>query len=463
MGSESLFHIISLGCPKNRVDTERIMAVMQAAGHRYTAHPERAAVLVVNTCAFVQPAVEESIEAIFDLRHENPDALLVVAGCLPLRYGDELTDALAEADLFARPEDIPDLPALVAAQQRAGEAADATRTPPGHGSRLPAGYGDAPSPAGPAVSFAPRVLTTPGFGYLKIAEGCSRRCHYCTIPAIRGPLRSASPDDLARETELLCSQGIRELILVAQDVTAYGTDRARGGNLVDLLRLLDKVADVPWIRLMYLHPAGIPKELPDIINASNKILPYLDIPLQHVSQRVLRAMGRPGNRAAFARLLEWLRKEIPGLVLRTTLMVGHPGEGEEEFRGLLEFVQEHRIDRLGAFAYSPEEGTRSASHAAQVPEEVREERLIELMELHGSAQTAWSRERIGSEELCLVQGFSEETELLLHARAWDQAPEVDGAVYITDGVGRVGELELVRFTDSYGPDLFGAIVSSGHG
>jgi ribosomal protein S12 methylthiotransferase len=440
-----LFHLISLGCAKNRVDSERILSVLVSAGFVYTDDPSEAGLIVVNTCSFIEPAVDESIDVILDSRAENPSAFIVAAGCLPLRYRKDLTEALPEADLCLTPDRIEDLPGLIRS------VSHETRRSLGSRDRSPsAGIADR--------SFAPRVLTTLGYAYLKISEGCSRRCRYCTIPSIRGSMRSAQPDELEAEAAFLASQGVRELVLVAQDLTGYGVDLDLRGALVALLERIRRIRGLSWIRLMYLYPNAIPRGLPRLIRESENVLPYLDIPIQHISDKVLRAMGRPWKGDRVRKLVERLRKEIPGLVIRTTVMVGYPAEGEEEFSELRDFLSSYDIERVGVFAYSPEEGTPAFELGDPVPQLVKQDRADEIRSMHLQATEKRNHARIGSVEDALVEGISPDTEFLLQGRTWDQAPEIDGVLYITAGDATAGEIQKIRITDAHAADLFGEIV-----
>jgi len=436
LAKNSYFNLVSLGCPKNRVDAERILAVMSRAGFVFTDTPAEADVIIINTCAFIEAAVDESVDTILDHVADNPQARIVVSGCLPLRYRETLHEVLPEVTLFLTPDRIAALPGLL-------------KTP----SRRRA------SQAPPSIPLAPvgRILTTPGYAYLKIAEGCSRACRYCTIPSIRGSLRSEDPVSLEEEASALVAMGARELVLVAQDLTAYGHDRGEMRGLVTLLKRLDQLPGLAWIRLLYLHPNGIPTDLGRVINESPRILPYLDIPFQHVSEKVLRAMGRPWKKDHLRRLVDRLRDQIANLVLRTTLMVGYPAEGEKEFEELRDFVQEMLIERVGVFAYSPEEGTRSWNLGDPVPQDVKEERAAEIRAIHLRFMVERNSQRIGSVEECLVEGFSTESDLLLQGRCWDQAPEIDGVLYITAGEATAGELHRVKITEAHEWDLFGEI------
>jgi ribosomal protein S12 methylthiotransferase len=442
------FHLISLGCPKNRVDSEKILFIMTSAGFVYAEDPAKAAILVVNTCAFIEPAVEESIDTIFDYRHENKKAFLVVTGCLPLRYKQNLKKILPEVNLFLPPDKIQDLPTLV--QGYITGKRTASQAPGRCATETDRKY---------SSSSDSRILTTPGYGYLKIAEGCSRGCRYCTIPSIRGPLHSFDSDSLKGEATYLASQGVRELILVAQDLTAYGLDKREKKALVRLVRNLCMIENIKWIRLMYLYPDTIPSGLSELIQESGKVLPYLDIPIQHISAKVLKAMGRPWKGGRIKRMINRLRSEIPGLVLRTTLMVGYPAEGEKEFRELRDFVESTEIERVGVFTYSPEEGTSAFEMGDPICTDLKQARAQEIRSIHSRFENKRNKSKIGKIEDALVEGVASETEFLLQGRTWDQAPEVDGTLYITAGNAMAGEIHKVRITDSYGSDLFGEIIS----
>ncbi len=424
--------MISLGCPKNRVDTERILAVMSNAGYSYCDDPGTAGTIIINTCAFIEPAVQESVDTILDISEEYPGALLVVAGCLPLRYKEDLQTSLPEVRLFVTPDSIADLP------RQLGQVRSA-------------------SFAGPCALNSGRILTTPGYAYLKIAEGCSRKCAYCTIPSIRGSLISRDLSDLEQEAACLAARGVRELVLVAQDLTAYGTDRGEKNALLRLVDRLAQVDGIQWIRLMYLHPQGISKQLPNIFNKSAKVLPYLDVPFQHISDEVLKGMSRPWRGDKIRKLVETLRKEISGLVLRTTLMVGFPLEQEKHFQELKDFVASFHIEHVGVFTYSPEEGTPAFHLGDPVPDDVKQARANELRGIHSRFMEQRLAGKMKTVQQCLVEGVSEESDLLLQGRTWDQAPEVDGVLYITGGHAVASEIHNVRITGFHEADLFGEI------
>ncbi len=442
------FHLISLGCPKNRVDSEKILFTMISAGFAYAEDPAKAAILIINTCAFIEPAVEESIDTIFDYRDENKKAFLVVTGCLPLRYKQNLRKILPEVNVFLAPDKIQNLPMLlesyISGKKRTLQAPVRCAT------EIDRKYSSV---------YGSRILTTPGYAYLKISEGCSRSCSYCTIPSIRGSLHSFDPDFLKLEADHLAAQGVRELILVAQDLTAYGLDSGEKKGLVRLIRDLNEIENINWIRLMYLYPDTIPSGLPELIRESGKVLPYLDIPVQHISPEVLKAMGRPWKGDRIKRMIDRLRREIPGVVLRTTLMVGFPTEGEKEFRELRDFVESTEMEKVGVFTYSPEEGTSAFKMGDPICAELKNARAQEIRSIHSRFENKRNKSRIGKIEDALIEGVASETEFLLEARTWDQAPEIDGTLYITAGNSTAGEIHKVRITDSHGSDLFGEIIS----
>lgn len=432
---------MSLGCPKNRVDTEKIMFVMSNAGYCYREDPTEADVIIINTCAFIEPAVEESINTILDYGNDNPDALMLVAGCLPLRYRADAAEALPEVDLFLEPKDIPNLPTIL------------------HRILFP---GDPPGSTLAKASLSVdrgRLITTPGYAYLRVADGCNRHCAYCSIPSIRGRMKSETIDDLEMEAADLTTKGVAELILVAQDLCSYGIDLKLKNGLVKLLERLSKLDPVSWIRLMYLHPNGLPKGLLELIRNSDKILPYLDIPIQHISSKVLGDMNRPRDSEAIKKLIDTARDKVPGIALRTTVMVGYPTETDDDFGELRDFIETAEFDRLGVFSYCPEEATPAFVMGDVVPQKVKEDRALEIEKIHSVFLEKKNRARVGSTVDAIIEGYSAETDLLLEGRLWDQAPEVDGKLYITDGNAVSGGTYRVRLTEFNGTDFFGEIVS----
>ncbi len=442
-------YIISLGCPKNLVDSEVMLGALGEAGYCSCDTPEEADLLLVNTCGFIQSAVEEGIEEILELariKQENPEKILAVTGCMVQRYGADLKKELPEVDLFIGTEGFQD----IAKELR----------------RLESGQ-TGPLEIKESVFLmncsTPRRISTPTHrAYLKVTEGCANRCTYCMIPSLRGDLRSRVLDDLVKEAEALGKSGVKELTLVAQDLTAYGVDfGSSGSRLVDLLNGLLNSCDIPWLRLLYLHPVRVTDALLELIAANPRILPYLDIPLQHVSDRILRAMNRPYGRKKIDELLGRVRSKLPDAAIRTTFMVGFPGETEEDMTQLEDFLRTHRLDHVGVFAYSNEEGSVAATFPDQCAEEVKSERRERLMAIQAAISLEKHQNMIGNVEEVLVEGVSRETDLLLEGRTRYQAPEIDGCVYIASGECSSGDLVKVRITEAHPYDLVGEIVESG--
>jgi ribosomal protein S12 methylthiotransferase len=433
----------TLGCPKNRVDSEIMLGTLAEAGYRLVQDPARADVVVVNTCGFIESAKVESVDAIVELaelKRSGRCRKLVVTGCLVQRHADELARELPEVDHFLGTGAYPDIARVVSdAQAR----------------RLVV-----PDPDFVHSAATPRVNSLPSHtAYLKVSEGCDNACAFCIIPRLRGPQRSRPVADVVAEAEALAAQGTVELSLVAQDLTAYGCDLPGRPRLHDLLRALVRVEGVRWLRLHYAYPRDVPDALVDVIAAEPKIVKYLDMPLQHSSDRLLRAMKR-GRSSQFLRdLLAKLRARVPGIALRTSLIVGLPGETEEDFRDLLRFVEEQRFERLGVFEFSPEEGTPAAQMRRQVPDAVRRERFERVMEVQQAVSRAHQRALVGRRLEVLVEGRAEETEHLLAGRHAQQAPEIDGLTYLNDGVAYPGEIVTVEVTDASDYDLVGRVVA----
>ena len=357
------FNLISLGCPKNRVDSERILHTMLAAGYQHTQDQDKSQIIVINTCAFIQPAVEESISAILDSASANPGALLIVAGCLPLRYGQSLDDSIPEVDLFIGPNQIDQIAELI-------ESSEAKKKYSGVEKKRPLGgfaFGDEHKTA---YEFK-RALSTPGYAYLRISDGCNHGCKFCSIPLIRGKLKSETTEGVVREAKELADLGIREIILVAQDLTSYGRDLGLKNGLVELLQKLESISGVDWIRLMYLYPSGIKDGLIELIRGSRKILPYLDVPIQHISDNVLKSMGRTWRGAQIRELIDSMRSKIPNIAIRTTVMVGFPTETEPDFDELKSFITEVELDHVGVFTYFKEESTPAEKLGDPIPKKVK--------------------------------------------------------------------------------------------
>jgi ribosomal protein S12 methylthiotransferase len=437
-------YLTSLGCPKNRVDSEVILGCLMNAGYKPVAEPLEARLIVVNTCGFITSATEESIETILELAQAKKLGkceFLVVAGCLPQRYGHKLVKSMPEVDLFVGTSSFVHLVHILTDHQK-NDAQRLILEPPRF----------------LMTAKTPRTLSAPFYSaYLKIAEGCSNRCSFCTIPAIRGPYRSRPLKDLLQEAEWLASRGVIELNLVAQDTTAYGTDLVPASCLSDLLADLARIGKFQWIRLLYGYPQKIDGKLLETMGSHEAICKYLDVPLQHVSAHLLEAMGRSGSAGEFLELLCLIRQYLPEVTLRTTLIVGFPGETEKDFQELYDFVERARFQRLGLFAYSPEKGTRAALLREPVEESVKIHRVQALATLQEKISLDYNSRLVGTAQPVLIEGISDESDLLLQARLASQAPEVDGCVLINKGFGKVGEIVLARITEAHPYDLIGEI------
>ncbi len=437
--------LVSLGCPKNLVDAEVMLGHLPANRFEIVTEEAAADIIVVNTCSFIQDAKEESVETILEVADHKKTGrckLLVVSGCMPQRYRDELTKELPEVDLFIGTGDAPRIVELLDAALKSEGQLQAIG--------LPEFLYD---------HTTPRVQSSPFYStYVKIADGCGNACSYCVIPQLRGALRSRSIDSVVAEVERLVAQGVKEINLIAQDITAYGQDREDGARIEPLLRELVKIDGLQWLRLLYAYPDGISDELIELIAGEEKICNYLDVPLQHIDDQILAMMNRRVDEASIRSLLERLRSRIPELTLRTSFIVGFPGETEEQFARLLAFVNEGHFERVGVFRYSREEGTAAAGLPAQIPERTKKSRLQKLMKAQSRVSFRKNRALVGRNEAVLVEGYSEETELLLKGRSVRQAPDVDGQVYITAGQAQVGDIVELRITDSSEYDLIGEIL-----
>lgn len=442
------FHLISLGCAKNRVDSEIVLADLMDKGHRPVDDPEAAELILVNTCAFIQPAVDEAIDTLLEaarFKEEGRARFLIGLGCLPQRYGQDLSAEMSEVDLFIPPASLASAGLMI--QNLIGTA------PGGDG-----GASDDLLFGGEPFLYradTPRALSTsPGSAYVKIAEGCPNRCTYCTIPSIRGAQHSRTVDDVLTELAALAAEGVVEANLVAQDLTAFGSDLDLPGALIELIKGLDGLETAPrWVRLLYLNPALVDDDLLAAAAASERVIPYLDVPLQHAAPGMMKRMGR---RPPGPDMVEWaheLRRKVPGVALRTTVMVGFPGETEEDFQMLMDFIRRARIDHLGAFAFCPEQGTPAARMGDIVNPETAAGRLDLVLEAQAGVSAAINRERVGQTVDVLVEGPHPESDLLLSGRARFQAPEVDGGVIITAGQGRPGRIQPGRIVEAHQYDL----------
>jgi len=413
------FSIINLGCPKNLVDAERLAAALEGAGYRLEIDPARAELILVNTCGFIEQARQESLDTIAEMMQHRLAGRcrgLVVTGCLSQRYPRSLWEQLPAVDAFLGIGGQDDIVTVC------GRILDG-------GDQRPCLVHD---PDKLVEEIIPRKqLTVPHSAYLKIADGCDNRCAYCAIPLIRGPLRSRPADELLDEARYLAGSGVRELNVIAQDTTAYGTDTAGEPRLHALLRDLCAVDGLEWVRLLYAHPAHFYDELIEVLADEPKLCPYVDLPLQHVSDRLLKAMGRRVTRARIEALVEELRDAVPDVTLRTTFITGLPGESEEEFEELLDFVQEQRFDRVGCFAYSPEEDTPAAAMPDQVPTEAAEERRDLLMAAQAEIAMDLAAARVGERAHVLIEPTEAGAEDVYPARSQHEAPDVDPLIYVT--------------------------------
>lgn len=516
--------LVSLGCPKNLVDSEVMLGLVQRDGHEITADAASADVLIVNTCAFIDKAKQESIDTILELaEHKKTGACrkLVVTGCLAERYRDELRDLIPEVDVVLGTGEVPAivdavghghthdthtgytaaspvslyrkrsdaeqrafLPGSPAASPAAAARGDAGESSEEHANgdgvdgrlasetpHLPHTHGHTPHVAArhreaaatrelPTYLYdaeTPRMLTTPRhFAYVKIAEGCDYNCAFCIIPALRGQYRSRPVDSIVSEARNLAARGVRELLLISQDSTFYGVDRKERGALGRLLRELNAIDGLAWIRLLYLYPTTITDETLEAIAASDKVCRYIDLPLQHGADTVLKRMRRPAGRASYERLLQRVRDRLPDVTLRTTFIVGFPGETDAEFEELCDFVRTVRFDHVGVFTYSHEEGTAAYGLADDVPAATKRRRRDKLMRLQKRIVEARQRERVGTTVEVIVDGPSKEHELVLQGRLRGHAPDIDPIVYLTDCDAEAvlpGTVLQAEIVDARGYDL----------
>ncbi len=440
--AKKTIHFVSLGCPKNRVDTEVMLGVGAGEGYRIVADPSEAEVIVVNTCGFIGPAKEESIDTILEmgaLKESGICKKLVVSGCLSQRYPEELAKEMPEVDYFLGSSDMLKLSTVL----RASESHPVERMLVGN----PADY-----------SFRVSDPRLPSMAthsaYVKIAEGCSRKCSFCIIPSMRGTQRSRPLEDIVEEVQRLVSQGTQEINLVSQDTISYGRDlKEDARNLSHLVQAIGDVRGLKWLRLFYLYPERLTEEIIELLAQHPKVLPYVDMPLQHASDRMLKIMRRGHGPDRQRKLVERMRNEIPNLTFRTAFIVGHPGETEADFEELCAFVKWAEFERVGVFKYSHEEGTRSGGLDEIVPEKTIGARHRKLMQLQRPISRKKMRKMVGSEIEVLVEGVSDESEFLLEGRHRGQAPDIDGKVYLANGEAKAGEIRKARVTDAADYDL----------
>ncbi|MBO4888248.1 MAG: 30S ribosomal protein S12 methylthiotransferase RimO [Firmicutes bacterium] len=442
----------SLGCDKNTVDSEIMLSLLTEHGYEITKNDEEAEAAVINTCAFIQDAQEEAIQTIIEMgQYKETGALkaLIVTGCLAQRYADEMFTEMPEVDAVVG----------TGSYEKIVEALDRVLEQKEKEVRILDALDQRP------LGYQKRTLITPGYyEYLKIGMGCDNRCTYCIIPYLRGPYRSRPKEAILKEAKDLADAGVKEVMLVAQDITKYGMDFSEHYRLPDLLRDLVKIDGIEWIRLLYCYPEDVTDELIDVMASEKKILPYIDIPIQHSCDTVLKRMNRKHTRSMLEELLGKLRRKMPEITIRTTLITGFPGETEQEFEEMLSFVQEARFDRLGVFTYSCEEGTPAARMKDQIPEEIREKRKDMVMELQRQISEEKSALFVGKEMEALIEGRipGEETEDGNHiysARTYRDAPEIDGFLFVTtDRELHSGDMIRVLVTGSYEYDLIGEAV-----
>jgi ribosomal protein S12 methylthiotransferase len=440
--------LISLGCPKNLVDSEVMLGLARDAGHELVQDEAAADVLVVNTCAFIESAKRESIDAILEMARHKKDGgcrRLIVTGCLAERYRDELRAEIPEIDAVLGTGQVPDIVSAIGGFPASSPEPltffarhPAPRTPPTY-------MYDAETP---------RVFATPRhYAYVKVAEGCDYKCAFCIIPTLRGSYRSRPAESILREARALAARGVKELLLISQDTTFYGIDRHGRGALARLLRMLNEVDGLEWIRLLYLYPTTIDDDTLAAMAECGKVCKYIDLPLQHAANPVLKRMKRPGSRQKYDRLLGRIRERVPGVALRTTFIVGFPGETDADVDDLCGFVTDHRFDHLGVFTYSHEEGTSAFAMDDTVPAPAKRARRNRVMSLQKRLVRARQRARIGERVRVLVDGPATDHELVLKARLPSQAPEIDAAVYLSDcdpsgfRSGDFAEVEIIGSRD----------------
>lgn len=414
--------VVSLGCPKNLVDSETMLGLIHEENYEITNDPSEAEIIIVNTCGFIESAKEESINTILQMAEYKKSGsckYIIVTGCLSQRYAEELFSELPEADAIAGVEVYDEIGSIIKRVMNGERFIMLERSKPDviYTSK---------------ETFLPRILTTPSYtAYLKIAEGCDNCCSYCAIPKIRGPYRSKPMEQVLKEAKALADNGVKELIVVAQDTTRYGEDLPGGKLLLaDLLKELNKIESLKWIRVMYCYPNNFTDELIEIFASLDKVCKYVDLPLQHASNRLLASMNRYDTREEVETLLAKLRKRIPGIVIRTTFIVGFPGETDADFEELKEFLEQQRFENAGVFAYSQEEGTVAGAMPNQIPDEIKQERYHELMALQAQISEEIHKDTEGQTLEVLVEGIEEDGSGLHYGRSYREAPDIDGLVFI---------------------------------
>jgi ribosomal protein S12 methylthiotransferase len=439
--------LINLGCPKNLVDSEIMLGLLKKSGIKISTIPESADILCINTCAFIKEAKEESIDSIFqmvDLKKQNPRKKIIVIGCIVQRYAEALKKEIPEVDRWVGINKISILPEIIASLKHKKTKRDITNT-----ATQKSIYDTNP----------PRKILTPKhYAYIKIAEGCSNRCSYCVIPDIRGNYKSRNPDSILREAAELAKKGVKEINIIAQDTTNYGSDLSSSINITLLLREICKIKDIKWIRLLYTHPAHITDSLIKEIASQNKICKYIDMPLQHIDDDLLLKMGRKTKSKHIKSLIKKIRKEIPGVILRTSFIVGFPGETEKQFQTLLKFIKKIKFDKLGIFKYSREEGTPAYKMKAQIPPSIKEKRYNEAMQLQKSISKNINKKFLGRKTEVLIEKIHDKKSNIWIGRTYADAPDVDGITYISGNNIKKGDIIMAKITGTLEYDLVGEKV-----
>ena len=430
--------MVSLGCPKNTVDSERVLGDLVTSGYDLTPDEEDAEIIIVNTCGFIESAKKESIDAILEMAQKKIDGKcqkLIVTGCLAERHTQELLDEIPEIDHMLGVGQYPQLKNIL--EEGDFDSRNHVATP--------AEYYE---------SYTDRLLTTAFYtAYLKIAEGCSNRCAFCIIPKMRGPMRSRSPESILAEAENLAQRGVKEFNIISQDTTMYGFDLAMKDGLERLLKGMAKIDGVEWMRLLYCYPTFLNSDVIDYIASEEKVCRYIDVPLQHTHDEMLKSMKRQETEGGVRKMIDELRLKIPEIALRTTFITGFPGETDEHFKHMLRFICEMQFDHVGIFTYSDEEGTTAFDYPGRVPEEVKEERKNILMEFQKEIALRKNQEKVGQIESVLVEGFDAQENYIMTGRLASQAPDIDGQVILEKCEAEPGEIIPVRITAAADYDL----------
>ncbi|MZH04058.1 MAG: 30S ribosomal protein S12 methylthiotransferase RimO [Nitrospinae bacterium] len=438
--------MVSLGCPKNTVDSERVLGDLVSSGYDLTQNEEDAEIIIVNTCGFIESAKKESVDTILEMARKKIDGKcrqLIVTGCLAERHTQELLDEIPEIDHLLGVGQYPQLKNILKENESDFNNRNHVATP-----------------AEFYESYTDRLMTTAFYtAYLKISEGCSNRCAFCIIPKMRGPMRSRSPESILAETENLAQRGVKELNIISQDTTMYGIDLAMKDGLVRLLREMSNVKGVEWIRLLYCYPTFINSGLIDYLASEEKVCRYIDVPLQHTHDEILKSMKRQETEGDVRKMLDELRLKIPDISLRTTFITGFPGETEEHFKHMLRFLCEMEFDHVGIFTYSDEEGTTAYDYPDRVPEEVKLERKNILMEFQKEIVLRKNKEKVGQVESVLVEGFDAQENYIMTGRLASQAPDIDGQVILEKCEAEPGEIIPMRITAAVDYDLVAEPVS----